>query len=212
MNPQANRPPYSKSSGVILVPGERSAADDATLLRRMGDGDEHALGTFYDRWHPLVHAIVQRIVRLAGDVDDVVEEAFWQAWRQAERYDASRGSVQTWLLTIARSRALDRVRTVRRQREEPLEGDAENDVLQLASDSDPAVDAEAAERRRVVLAALATLPSEQRQALELGYYAGLSQSEIAERTAQPLGTVKTRMRLGMQKLTDHLQSIREDGR
>lgn len=178
----------------------------------MGDGDEHALGTFYDRWHPLVHAIVQRIVRLAGDVDDVVEEAFWQAWRQAERYDASRGSVQTWLLTIARSRALDRVRTVRRQREEPLEGDAENDVLQLASDSDPAVDAEAAERRRVVLAALATLPSEQRQALELGYYAGLSQSEIAERTAQPLGTVKTRMRLGMQKLRDHLQSIREDGR
>src|SRR5258708_14126730 len=154
--------------------------------------------------------MVQRIVRLAGDVDDVVEEAFWEAWGQAERDDAWRGSVQTWLLTIARRRALERVRTVRRQREEPLEGDAENDVLQLASDSDPAVDAEAAERRRVVLAALATLPPEQRQALDLGDYAGLSQAEIPERTAQPPGTVKTRMRLGMQNLRDHLQSIRED--
>jgi RNA polymerase sigma-70 factor (ECF subfamily) len=186
--------------------------DDATLLARMGDGDEQALGTLYDRWHGLVHAVVQRIVRNTDDVDDVVEDAFWQAWRQADRFDPSRGSVQTWLLTIARSRALDRVRADKRRREDQLESDTGETVVQLASDSDPAMDAEHAERRNVVIAALADLPTEQRQALELGYYAGLSQSEIAERTGQPLGTVKTRMRLGMQKLKDSLRILREDAR
>ncbi len=115
-------------------------------------------------------------------MDDVVEDAFWQAWRQAGRYQASRGSVQTWLLTIARSRALDRVRSTKRLREEPIEGDAGEMVVQLAAEGDPAMDAESAERRTVVLAALAGLPAEQRQALELGYFGGLSQSEIAERT------------------------------
>jgi RNA polymerase sigma-70 factor (ECF subfamily) len=156
--------------------------------------------------------VVQRIVRNTDDVDDVVEDAFWQAWRQANRFDPSRGSVQTWLLTIARSRALDRVRADKRRREEQLESDTGETVVQLASDSDPAMDAEHAERRKVVIAALADLPTEQRQTLELGYYAGLSQSEIAERTGQPLGTVKTRMRLGMQKLKDSLRILREDAR
>ncbi len=194
------------------MPGAERVADDVTMISRMGDGDEQALGAFYDRWHALVHAVVQRIVRNADDVDDVVEDAFWQAWRQAGRYEAGRGSVQTWLLTIARSRALDRVRSTNRLREEPIEGDAGEIVVQLATETDPSMDAESAERRRVVLAALAELPPEQRQALELGYYGGLSQSEIAERTGQPLGTVKTRMRLAMQKLKDGLKVLREDAR
>lgn len=194
------------------MPGGDRPLDDTALIGRMGDGDEQALATFYDRWHALVHAVVQRIVANADDVDDVVEEAFWQAWRQAGRYQAGRGSAQTWLLTIARSRALDRVRTTKRRREEPLESDAGAMVVQLAADSDPAMDAESAERRRIVLAALAELPAEQRQAMELGYYGGLSQSEIAERTGQPLGTVKTRMRLAMQKLRDGLRVLREDAR
>jgi RNA polymerase sigma-70 factor (ECF subfamily) len=178
----------------------------------MAAGDEQALGALYDRWHGLVQGVVLRIVRHREDAEDVVEETFWQAWRQAGRFEPSRGAVQTWLLTIARSRALDRVRSLNRLREEPLDADDGGVPAQQATERDPGMDAEASERRTIVLAALAELPLEQRQALELGYFRGLSQSEIAERTGQPLGTVKTRMRLAMQKLRGRLQVLREDAR
>ena len=193
--------------------GNGLAQDDASLLARMKAGDEQALGVLYDRWHPMVHGVVTRILKSRDDVDDVVEEAFWQAWRQAVRYESSRGTVQTWLLTIARSRALDRVRSLKRLREEPLEGDnGQLLVQQVSAEGNPALDAEAMERRAIIGGALAELPAEQREALELGYFGGLSQSEIAERTGQPLGTVKTRMRLAMQKLRGRLVTLREDAR
>ena len=178
----------------------------------MAEGDEQALGVLYDRWNAIVHGVVARMLRQPDDVEDVVEEAFWQAWRQASRFDPTRGAVQTWLLTIARSRALDRVRSLRRRREEPLEGDDGHVATQQTAEGDPGLDAEASERRSIVVAALADLPQEQREALELGYFGGLSQSEIAERTGQPLGTVKTRMRLAMQKLRGQLQLLREEAR
>ncbi len=213
MNPPRSNPPYHPTGVVdINSRGEKVPANDADLIRRMAGGDEQALAAFYDRWNSLVHAVVLRILRQRDDVEDVVEEVFWQAWRQADRYLATRGSVQTWLLTIARSRALDRVRTVKRLREEPLEGENGDALVQQASAGDASMDAESAERRVVVLAALAELPAEQREAVELGYYSGLSQSEIAERTGQPLGTIKTRMRLAMQKLKGRLQILREDAR
>jgi RNA polymerase sigma-70 factor, ECF subfamily len=179
----------------------------------MAAGDERALGELYDQWHPLVHAVVMRILVSRNDVDDVVEEAFWQAWRQASRYDDARGTVQTWLLTIARSRALDRVRSLKRLREEPLEGESGEELgRQVSSEGNPALDAEAMERRAIILGALAELPAEQREALEMGYFGGLSQSEIAERTGQPLGTIKTRMRLAMQKMRGRLMILREEAR
>ena len=178
----------------------------------MANGDEQALGALYDRWHPLVHAVVLRILRQREDVEDVVEEAFWQAWRQAARFETARGSVQTWLLTIARSRALDKVRSLKRLREEPLEGENGESIVQQVAVGDPGLDAESAERRRIVITALAELPAEQREALELGYFGGLSQSEIADRTGQPLGTIKTRMRLAMQKLKGRLQVLHEEVR
>ena len=214
MNPSSFQPPYPNSSTAHANSGgvAQDAPDDATLLRQMAGGDEHALGTFYDRWQPLVHGVVLRILRQRDDVEDVVEEAFWQAWRQAGRYETSRGSVQTWLLTIARSRALDKVRALKRLREEPIVSESGELVVQLAADGDPFMDADAAERRTVVIAALADLPAEQREALELGYFGGLSQTEIAERTGQPLGTIKTRMRLAMQKLRGRLQVLREEAR
>ena len=176
----------------------------------MALGDEQAMGALYDRWHSLVHAIVLRMIRQRDAVEDVVEETFWQAWRQAGRYETARGSVQTWLLTMARSRALDRMRAMKRLREEPMEGEQGEVVVQQVAEGDPGMDAEAAERRTFVLAALAELPEEQRSALELGYFGGLSQSEIAERTGLPLGTIKTRMRLAMQKLRGRLQVLREE--
>jgi RNA polymerase sigma-70 factor, ECF subfamily len=177
----------------------------------MAAGDDHALGALYDRWQGIVHGVVARILRQPNEIEDVVEETFWQAWRQASRFDPTRGAVQTWLLTIARSRALDRARALRRRRETPIEGEDGEVVVQQVAPDDPGLDVEAAEQRRVVTAALAELPVEQREALELGYYGGFSQSEIAERTGQPLGTVKTRMRLAMQKLRSQLQILRSEG-
>ena len=189
------------------------AAVDAELVRRMRSKDERALGTFYDRWFPVVHGVVSRMLESPDDVEDVVEEAFWQAWRQAERFEVERGSVQTWLLTIARSRALDRLRSRRRLREDPLvdttASEADTSAPTPAAPSDPLADAEHAERSQIVRAALADLPAEQREALELGYFGGLSQSEIAEQTGQPLGTIKTRMRLALQKLRERLSPLRE---
>ncbi len=212
MNPPPNQPPYPNTNALAIVPRSRADADDATLLKRMASGDEQSLGAFYDRWHPMVYAIALRIVRQRTDAEDVVEETFWQAWRQAERYDESRGGVQTWLLTMARSRALDRVRSLKRTHEDLIDDvGVDFDALQ-STDSSPALDAESAERRRYVLAALSELPPEQREALELGYFSGLSQSEISEQTRQPLGTIKTRMRLAMQKLRERLQFLREDAR
>ena len=200
MNPSPTALPYLESG-----------REDAALVRAMADGDDRALGALYDRWQGIVFGVVARILRQPNDIEDVVEETFWQAWRQASRFDPARGAVQTWLLTIARSRALDRARALRRRRESPIEGDDGEVVVQQVAPDDPGLDAEAAERRRVVTAALAQLPVEQREALELGYYGGLSQSEIAERTGQPLGTVKTRMRLAMQKLRSQLQILRSEG-
>ena len=197
---------------------EQRADAEMDLVRRMQSGDEQALGAFYDRWFVVVSAVVARILRSDGDVEDVIEETFWQAWRQADRFVEGRGSVQTWLLTIARSRALDRLRAARRRREESLDESGALDAPPAMDDAaasnagDPSLAVEHAERRRLVLAALADLPGEQRQALELGYFGGLSQTEIAEHTGQPLGTVKTRMRLAMQKLRERLSMLREDTR
>ncbi len=216
MNPPSTPQPYLRQGN--SAPGGAAAggavdgeSDDEALVRRMAAGDDGALGELYDRWQPVVHGVVSRMLRASEDVEDVVEETFWQAWKQASRFDRTRGAVQTWLLTIARSRALDRVRALRRRREEPLEGDDGQSVAQQVAEGDPGQDAEASERRRLVVAALSGLPAEQREALELGYFGGLSQTEIAEKTGQPLGTVKTRMRLALQKLRGQLQVLGSDG-
>jgi RNA polymerase sigma-70 factor (ECF subfamily) len=203
-------------AGPLLV--SRTSDVDADLVRRMQGGDERALGEFYDRWFPVVNCLVTRIVKSPDDVEDVVEETFWQAWRQASRFAADRGSVQTWLMTIARSRSLDRLRAIKRLRQDSLEPSAMEQAANtsadaiVASPADPSLEVEHQERKTIVLAALAELPAEQREALELGYFGGLSQSEIAERTGQPLGTIKTRMRLAMLKLRDRLSVLREDAR
>jgi RNA polymerase sigma-70 factor, ECF subfamily len=190
---------------------------DLELVLRMQSGDERALGELYDRWFPIVSGLINRMLKSADDAEDVVEEVFWQAWRKADRYTPERGSVQTWLLTIARTRALDRLRATRRLREESIDDTtsvAENaaSAAAPASASNPLLDVELAERRRLVLAALADLPHEQREAIELGYFGGLSQSEIADEIGQPLGTIKTRMRLALMKLRDRLSALREDAR
>jgi RNA polymerase sigma-70 factor (ECF subfamily) len=191
---------------------------DAALVVRMAAGDEHALAVLYDRWATTVHTIAYYLLGQADDAEDAVEETFWQAWREAGRYDASRGAVSTWLSTIARSRALDRQRARRRRAEEPIEGVVESSdgsggmAGSRAPSASPQQEAEASERARDIAAALEKLPAEQREVIELAYFSGLSQSEIASRTALPLGTVKTRARLALEKLRAPLARHREEAR
>ncbi|MEP6905802.1 MAG: sigma-70 family RNA polymerase sigma factor [Gemmatimonadales bacterium] len=201
MNPSEQDQSYSREI--------RSNAEDVALIRRMCDADETALGALYDRWMRSLYSLVFHLLKDVDEAEDVVEETFWQAWRKASSYEPSRGAVSTWLLTIGRRRALDRLRAKGRRREESLtqEGGVLADMI--APGLDPSEAAEASERRTHVVAALRELPEEQREVLELGYFKGLSQTEIADATGQPLGTVKTRMRLAMQKLREPLSMYRE---
>jgi RNA polymerase sigma-70 factor (ECF subfamily) len=183
-------------------PVAHSAPDaDAALVRRMAGGDESALGTLYDRWHAQVFSLALHLLGDQDEAEEVVEETFWQAWRQAGRFATERGAVGSWLTIIARTRALDRIRARTRLR-------AAHDASVLAdplahaeaSADDPLHDLVAAETRATVRRALDAIPDEQRRTLEMAYFGGMSQSEIAEATGEPLGTVKTRTRLGLQRL------------
>ena len=183
---------------------------DAGLLRRMAAGDEAALGALYDRWSPLFHSVVLRIVGDRDDAEELVEETFWQAWRQAARYDAGRAGVSAWLVVMARSRALDRVRLRGWKRAAAGEVEAAASIEAVVEAGGPLQAAEQDETRRIVRAAMDALPAEQRETLELAYFRGMSQSEIAAATGQPLGTVKTRARLALQKLREALAVLREE--
>jgi RNA polymerase sigma-70 factor (ECF subfamily) len=184
------------------------AAVDVAIIQRMAQGDESALGALYDRWSDGVHALVVRIVRDEAEAEEVVEAVFWQGWQQAGRYTGDRGTPGAWLLAIARSRALDRLRTIRRRRDD-VAGD-DSVFANAPAIGDPLSDLNTSERAGRVAAALETLPPEQRTVLELAYFEGLSQTEIADRLAQPLGTIKTRARLALRKLRDTLSVLREE--
>lgn len=169
---------------------------DEDLLRAMSDGDEHALAALYARYGGLAYTLALRIVGDGGAAEEIVQEAFLGAWRGAATYRPERGSIKAWLLGIARNRAIDvvrarsvRVRTVTLIPEMPLQ-----------SADDPAGEVERQLQRASVRAAVASLPSEQRESLELAYFGGLSFPEIASRLMLPVGTVKSRVRLALRKL------------
>lgn len=162
------------------------------LVMRIAERDEAALGELYDATHGAVHGIALRITRDAALTQEVTEDVYWQVWRQALRYDDRRGSPLAWLLTMARSRALDALR-----REDPAEAHPEPEVLlddAPSPDSDPQDLLIATERDRAVHAALATLDALPRQLLALAFFRGLTHEEIATATQLPLGTVKSHIK------------------
>lgn len=182
---------------------ETREEDWASLIERMAGGDEYALQTFYDQTSRLVYGLLLRILSETGPAEEVLLDVYMQVWRQAERYDRARGKPLAWVVTIARSRAIDRLRSARQEQMRRESLDATEYAANLtAGFEDPTV---APERQRVVKAALEALPAEQREVIEMAYYLGLSHSEIAARLGQPLGTVKTRTRLGMMKLREQLR-------
>jgi RNA polymerase sigma-70 factor (ECF subfamily) len=189
-------------------PSSPSSTADRDLVARAAAGEERAIAGLYDRYGHVLYAVAYRIVGERADAEEVVVDAFAQAWRDAARFEASRGSVAGWLTMIARSRALDLVRA--RSRRDRITttaaaGEAEAPLAMGQGRPDPTAGMDHAERRREVRQALAALSPPQRQAIELAYYEGLSQAEVAARLQEPLGTIKTRMRLGMQKLRDALR-------
>ncbi len=186
-----------------LQPAAESQAEDESSLRRLASGDQAAAARLYDRHARPLYSLILRIVGNETEAEDVLQEVFAQAFRQASRYDARRGAVAAWLLTIARSRAIDRLRA-RRTRVETGSGEMRTLDEMPDAQPDPASTMLDEEQSRLVRRALSELPMLQRMAIELAYYEGLSHSEIAERLEQPLGTVKTRIRLGLLKLRDVL--------
>jgi RNA polymerase sigma-70 factor (ECF subfamily) len=199
MNPSERGQSYSGMNG--------SNAEDVALMRRIVEADETALGALYDRWVRSLYSLVLHLLKDPDEAEDVVEETFWQAWKKADSYEPSKGAVSTWLLTIGRRKALDRLRAKRRSGVDTVSGDFSFADLPSTA-PDPSMEVEGRELREQIRNALGDLPDEQREVLELGYFSGLSQSEIAEATGQPLGTVKTRMRLAMQKLREPLSMYR----
>lgn len=179
---------------------------DPSLVERIQTGDDRALGIVYDRYAPLVLGVARSILKEESDAEEIAEIAFMHLWENAGDFDPSRGSLRTYLAMIARSRALDRLRAVRR-RHEAMERSASGEPeLFAAPVSNPGSHPERAleqDRTRAALEGLMTvLSNEQREAIELAFFGGLTQSEIARQTETPLGTVKTRIRDGMSKLRE----------
>jgi RNA polymerase sigma-70 factor, ECF subfamily len=170
----------------------------AALRRR----DERALAELYDRYGHAVYALALRITADSGAAEEISLDSFWQLWQQAERYDVAQGSLLNWLLTIARSRAIDRVRALGTRKRTQA-----TDITEVNGVRPPEEIAELSERRHLVREALETLSPAQRTALSLAYYEGLSHSQIADRLQEPLGTVKTRIRQAMSVLRRALSPI-----
>lgn len=179
---------------------EDRLADHATLAR-MATGDPDAVAELYDRLARPVYSLALRILRNPSDAEDVVQDVFSQAWRQAGRYDATRGTVAAWLLNVTRSRAIDRLRS-RRARPDDVVAEPDPNIPDGGIAADLQI--QSAQQVARVRAALEELPALQRVVLELAYYEGLTHVEIAERLEQPLGTVKTRIRQAMIRLRDTL--------
>ena len=170
---------------------------------RVAAGDQLAMTSLYDTSSRVLYGLLLRILNEHGLAEEVLLDVYMQVWRQARSYDEMRGSPMAWMLTIARSRAIDRLRSGRQELllRESFAGLEEN----ARSETDVEETAAIAEMQIKVRDALETLPAEQREVIELAYYGGFSHSEIALQLEQPLGTVKTRIRLGMMKLRDLLQ-------
>ncbi len=190
-------PAFRRSAHSKADAATRAMADD-DLMARVGGGDAAAFGVIYDRHGSAAFSLAYRMVGKRNAAEDVVQEAFLSLWRSGSRYDASRGSVRTWVLGIVHNRAIDALRraTVHDSRRASDEG------LEERFEAPERTDAEAARRSEAgeVRAALGALPADQLKVIELAYFGGFTHTEIAEMLDTPLGTVKGRMRLGLEKL------------
>lgn len=183
-------------------------ARDRDLMRRIDAGEQDAFRTLFDRYAPTAHALARRVVRQAFLAEEIVQEVFLAVWRDPRTYDEARGSVRAWVLGMAHHRAVDAVRReeAHRRRAEEAEDRPEADLAQDPSDR-VAEDVDRPKERAAVRAALAELPAGQREVVELMYFEGLSQTQVADRLRLPLGTVKSRSLLAMRRLRGSLIGV-----
>jgi RNA polymerase sigma-70 factor (ECF subfamily) len=173
---------------------KRGMSNGADLIHQMGEGDADAFARFYDRYAPLIYPLILRILPDPTDAAECLQDVFWESRQRARTYDAAQATPDAWLVTRARARAIERMRSARRRRESrPL---APLSAVPQPTERPAALD------RSVLTRAFERLPDPQREALELAYYGGLTQTEITARLKQPLGTVKTRLRLALDRLRE----------
>ena len=188
--------------------GGTRPSDERELVQKCSNGDTAALETLYDRYSSTVCALALRVCGNRAEAEEITQEVFWQLWKQATRFDPARGSLASWLFTMTRNRALDGLRA------RGSAGDAVARAAQASTDDPPSSttpegSSSEGERARAVRRALGELPTPQREALELAYYAGLSHSEIAAKTGEPLGTIKSRIAQAVAKLRSALGSLED---
>jgi RNA polymerase sigma-70 factor (ECF subfamily) len=206
-------PPRKRGQGGrLLMDDPRPSSDEdsnrepARLVAAMAAGDRSALARLYDLMAGPIYSLATRLLGDATEAQDVVQDIFLQVWRTAGSYDASRGTVFSWVATLTRNRAIDRLR-MRRRRSELLAGAApELQPAATAGEADSAASLWVREKATAVRAALTAIPPDQQQAIELAYFGGLTQQEIAARLNEPLGTIKARIRRGLLRLRDRLNS------
>ncbi|HET9924742.1 MAG TPA: sigma-70 family RNA polymerase sigma factor [Methylomirabilota bacterium] len=185
------------------VPGSETFP---ALIARIAAGDRDAFSRFYDLAAPMAFGLIRRVLRDPEAAAEVLQEVFWQVWQEAPQYDPKRGSPEAWLVMRAKTRAIDRLRSMRR-RDRTFVAPLDESIAR-AEDGEAENPAVVAEDRGLVQAALAQLPEAQRRVIELAFFEGLTQSEIATRLGEPLGTVKTRARLGLERLRGALRGER----
>ena len=182
---------------------------DEALVALVARGDESALGELYDRVWRVAYGIAYRVLRDDRLAEDAVQEGFLAAWRSAAAFRADRAKASTWIVTLVHRRAVDIVRREERRRAEPLESESRPDPVDQTGSAEDA--AWLGFERDRVQAALRALPDTQREAIELAYYGGYSQSELAERLGVPLGTIKSRMFAGLARLRELLDEAESEG-
>ena len=196
------------SACVRISDVDYSKLDDFALISLVARRDETALSALYDRYSRLVFSLSLRIVGERTLAEEITSDAFVKVWRSAASFADERGRFVGWLMSITRHRAIDELR---RRNVRPEGSSVDLDEAVHMAQTDGVEDLVGVKRQReLVRTALASLPLPQREALELAYFAGLTQQEISDKTSQPLGTIKTRMRLGMQKLRDELRRLDAD--
>jgi RNA polymerase sigma-70 factor (ECF subfamily) len=183
-----------------------AGSETGALISRIAAGDRDAFSRFYDLLAPTAFGLIRRVLRDPEAAAEVLQEVFWQVWREARQYDPKRGSPEAWLVMRAKTRAIDRLRSVRR-RDRTFVAPVDESVA-TRNDGPTENPAVVAEDRELVQTALAQLPEPQRRVIEMAFFEGLTQSEIAIRLREPLGTVKTRARLGLERLRSLLRGER----
>jgi RNA polymerase sigma-70 factor, ECF subfamily len=200
-------PPYSTSSGAAAHAGAASMPPLprlAKLVSEMAAGRPEALAQLYDETSSVINGVLHRMLEYSEDAEEVLLDVYMKAWKNASSYSPKRGSVQAWLIIMARNAAIDRIRQ-RRAHPRPVSLEVESGLDAEAPDASPEVVAVMAQRRSQVRRVLSELPPEQRDAVMLAFFGGLTHAELAERLGEPLGTVKSRIRMGLIRLRTLLE-------